>query len=174
MVVLVFRNVTLTEGTCSSSKSANTDLITGKTIRKLTLPSILSSANGETTIEGLLQACAPATFGNKGDEVLDETYRKAVKLDSNQFSTSFIPYEVGIIETIAQSLLPGIAKPFFDGKSKYEEHLGVIAELYKLNVSLTKTCVQQSLHYNDTGALEKIQQSKVLPLPNSYTDLLRS
>ena len=67
--------------------------------------------------------------------MLDESYRQAVKLDSNQFSTSFNPYEVGIIDAIAQSLLPGIARPFSDGNS-YDENLGVIAELYKLNVGL--------------------------------------
>lgn len=125
-----------------------------KTTRKLTLPPILSSADGTTAIEGLLEACVPATFGKKGDEVLDELYRKAVKLDSNQFSTSFNPYEVGIIDTIAQSLLPGIAKPFSDGKSKYEENLGAIAELYKLNVSLPNTYAQKSLHCDDTRAFE--------------------
>lgn len=112
---------------------------TGETTRKITLPPIESSANGTTSIEGLLKACAPATFGKKGDEVLDESYRKAVKLDSNQFSTSFNPYEVGIIDANSQSLLPGIAEPFSDRESKYEEHLGVIAELYKLNVSLPQT-----------------------------------
>lgn len=107
----------------------------GKAIRKLTLPPIVSSTRGTTAIDELLKACAPATFGKKGEEVLDESYRKAVKLDSNQFSTSFNPYEVGIIDAIAQSLLPGIARPFSDG-NLYEEHLGVIAELYKLNVRL--------------------------------------
>lgn len=91
---------------------------------------------GTTAIEELLKACTPATFGKKGKEVLDESYRKAVKLDSNEFSTSFNPYEVGIIDAIAQSLLPGIAKPFSDRESKHEENLGVIAELYKLNVSI--------------------------------------
>lgn len=74
MVFLVFRNVTLTEATCPSGTSANTDLNTGKTIHKLTLPPIVSSQTGTTAIEGLLKACAPATFGKKGDEVLDETY----------------------------------------------------------------------------------------------------
>lgn len=82
---------------------------------------------------------APATLGKEGEEVLDESYRKAVKLDCNQFSTSFSSYEVGTIDAIAQNLLPGIAKPFSGRKSKYEEHLGEIAEFYKLNVSLPTT-----------------------------------
>ena len=110
-------------------------MITGKAIRKLTLPPITSRTRGTAAVEELLKACAPATFGRKGEEVLDESYRKAVKLDNNQFCTSFNPHEVGIIDAIAQSILPAIAKPFSDRESKHEEHLGVIAELYKLNVS---------------------------------------
>ena len=72
--------------------------------------------------------------------MLDESYRKAVKLDSDQFCTSFNPHEVGIVDAIAQSMLPAIAKPFSGGDSKHEEHLGVIAELYKLNVSALRLC----------------------------------
>lgn len=124
----------------------------------------MSSTNGTTPLEGLLKACAPATFGKKGDEVLDESYRKAVKLDSNQFSTSFNPYEVGIIDAIAQSLLPGIVRPFSDGNSKHEEHLGVAAELYKLNVSQSLIQAQKGLHCNDATAFESCRPSFCHPL----------
>ena len=110
-------------------------MIIGKVIGKVTLPPTESQTSGTAAVEELLKACAPATFGKKGEEVLDESYRKAVKLDSDQFCTSFNPHEVGIIDAIAQSMLPAIAKPFSDQKSKHEENLGVIAELYKLNVS---------------------------------------
>lgn len=129
-----------------SKTSANAEEIAGKAIRKLTLPPIVSNTSGTVAIEELLKACTPATFGKKGQEVLDESYRKAVKLDSDQFSTSFNPYEAGIIDAIAQSLLPGIAKPFSDGESKHEENLGVIAELYKLNVRLPKASTQMRQH----------------------------
>ena len=108
------------------------DLPGGKTVRKLTL----LSDNDESGIEGLLKHYTPATSGQGGEEVLDESYRKAVKLDSELFSTNFNPCDVGIIDAIAQSLLPGIAKTFAYGKSVFEDHLGVVAELYKLNVSL--------------------------------------
>ena len=84
----------------------------------------------------LLEDCSPATFGKKGEEVLDESYRKAAKLDSDQFSTNFYPHDVGIISAIAETLLPGITTPFTDTESIWEEHLGVIAELYKLNVCI--------------------------------------
>ena len=112
------------------------DLPSGKAIRKLTLPPIVKGEEGQTAIKELLQDCSPATFGKNGEEVLDEAYRKAAKLDSSQFSTNFNPHDVGIIDVITQTLLPGIAKPFPDTESIWEEHLGVIAELYKLNVCI--------------------------------------
>ena len=115
-------------------------MITGKAIDKLTLPPTVSQTSGTVAVEELLKACAPATFGKKGEEVLDESYRKAVKLDSDQFCTSFNPHEVGIVDAIAQGMLPAVAKPFSDRSSKHEEHLGVIAELYKLNVSPPRIC----------------------------------
>ena len=114
------------------------DIITGTAFGKVTLPSITSRTKDTVAVEELLKACAPATFGKKGEEVLDESYRKAVKLDSDQFCTSFNPHEVGIVDAIAQSMLPAIAKPFSDQNSKHEENLGVIAELYKLNVSASR------------------------------------
>ncbi|KAM0802292.1 hypothetical protein BDR22DRAFT_844059 [Usnea florida] len=110
------------------------DFQNGKVIGKLTLPSIESQTGGTAAVEELLKACAPATFGKEGEDVLDESYRKAVKLDSDQFCTSFNPHEVGIVDAIAQSMLPAIANPFSDRHSKHVEHLGVIAELYKLNI----------------------------------------
>ncbi|KAI4091214.1 MAG: hypothetical protein LQ339_008191, partial [Xanthoria mediterranea] len=126
----------------------------GKTISKLILPVARETGPGEgppskkqkadsdglgtenhAAIQNLLNDCAPASFGKDGKDVLDDSYRKALKLDSDQFSTNFNPYDVGIIGAIAQTLLPGLAKPI---TTKSEERtcaecLGVVAELYKLN-----------------------------------------
>lgn len=77
----------------------------------------------------LLKGCDPATFGLGGEAVLDESYRKAVKLDNNEFTTSFNPYEFGIIDKIGQLLLPSITT------KRSLQLRGVRAELYKLNVS---------------------------------------
>ena len=74
-----------------------------------------------------MHACQPATFGHNGKDVFDELYRKATKMDRSAFSTDFCPYEVGIIDTIAQMLLPNTSS----GASTH----GVRAELYKFNVS---------------------------------------
>ena len=42
--------------------------------------------------EQLLKDCAPASFGRGGADVVDETYRKAGKLDCTEFSSDFNPY----------------------------------------------------------------------------------
>ena len=46
----------------------------GKAIRKLTLPPLSHVVGGDAAIQELLNDCAPATFGNKGEEVLDDSY----------------------------------------------------------------------------------------------------
>lgn len=107
------------------------DSPSNESTRKLTFP----PADGEIAIEDLLRDCAPATFGIGGEEVLDESYRKAVKLDAHQFSTNFNPYDVGIVDAISQVLLPEIAKPIADRKAAFGDNSGVVAELYTLNVS---------------------------------------
>lgn len=67
-----------------------------------------------TELQALIDACQPASFGRGGEEVLDEDYRKAGKLDKTGFTTSFCPYEVGIIDVVAQLLLP---------QTQQDEHL---------------------------------------------------
>ncbi len=85
-------------------------------------------------LQQLLLDCQPATFGRGGKDVFDESYRKARKLDATRFCTSFNPHECGIVDAVAQVLLPGIPLPSMTGKNVCPEHLGVSAELYKLNV----------------------------------------
>ena len=65
--------------------------------------------------------------------MLDESYRKASKLDDTQFPTNFSPYDYGIVDTISQILFPSVAK-MTPGEVGFELR-GVRAELYKLNVS---------------------------------------
>ncbi|KAK6225708.1 hypothetical protein QIS74_01755 [Colletotrichum tabaci] len=48
--------------------------------------------------------CQPATFGLNNKDVLDDTYRKAGKINERRFCTKFNPYEHGIIDTVSQSL----------------------------------------------------------------------
>lgn len=81
----------------------------------------------------LLEDCQPATFGLGGEDVLDESYRKASKLDNTQFATNFNPYDYGIVDTISQVLFPSVDQS--DSADLGFEVRGVRAELYKLNVS---------------------------------------
>jgi hypothetical protein len=109
------------------------DLPSGKAIRKMTFPAV-QKARRTTAISELLKDCSPATFGHQGHEVLDQSYRRAAKLDNHQFCTSFSPHDFGIIDAIAQTLLPEIAQVSPGKPTGFQEHWGVVAELYKLNV----------------------------------------
>ncbi|KAF9235657.1 hypothetical protein BU15DRAFT_77778 [Melanogaster broomeanus] len=86
-----------------------------ETIRRLDF----SKAEAEELAE-LYQACKPATFGRNAENVLDETYRKAGKMDLTAFATLFDPHGLGIHREITQGLLTSFR--------------GVEIELYKLNV----------------------------------------
>ncbi|CAH0040066.1 unnamed protein product [Clonostachys rhizophaga] len=82
----------------------------------------------ETTagnLKHLLAEMKPATFGRGGEDVYDESYRKASKLEPQNFSTNFCPYSTGIIGEISQLLLPD--------PERADQRI-IKAELYKLNV----------------------------------------
>ena len=85
--------------------------------------------NTSGNLEQLIKDCQPATFGYKGKDIYDETYRKASKLDASAFSSTLNPYELGIIDAIAQVLLPSVKDA--------NNMRGIRAELYKLNVGDT-------------------------------------
>ncbi|TQV90386.1 oxidoreductase, 2OG-Fe(II) oxygenase family protein [Cordyceps javanica] len=89
---------------------------------KLSLPTV----QGEAGLDRLLQHARPATFGRGGQDVYDESYRKALQMDPATFCTTFEPYSVGIIDAVAQVLLPSV--------SDSTTHRAVRAELYKLNI----------------------------------------
>ncbi|KAI0595483.1 hypothetical protein F4775DRAFT_569220, partial [Biscogniauxia sp. FL1348] len=95
------------------------------TTNKITLPILPFDEEGQGKLRELVKDCQPASFGYQGKDVYDEKYRKATKLDCSDFSTNFCPYTLGIIDTIAQALLPNA----LGGESR----TGVRAELYKLN-----------------------------------------
>ncbi|KAL2022244.1 hypothetical protein VTK56DRAFT_5854 [Thermocarpiscus australiensis] len=77
-------------------------------------------------LEQLIQDMAPATFGLDGKDVYDESYRKAMKMDPSRFSSTFNPYELGIVDAVAQALLPSLRHA--------RQTRAVKAELYKLNM----------------------------------------
>ncbi|KAF9535325.1 hypothetical protein CPB83DRAFT_901074 [Crepidotus variabilis] len=73
-------------------------------------------------ISALAQACQPATFGVNQQDVLDESYRKAGKMDAENFATQFSPNDLGMIAIIKGHLF----------RERSEQPMR--AELYKLNV----------------------------------------
>jgi hypothetical protein len=74
-------------------------------------------------LEQLSQACEPASFGVKQEPVLDETYRKAGKMDKECFASMLDPFHTDLIKIIRGYLLEG-----------FKSTTGMKAELYKLNI----------------------------------------
>ncbi|KAG6919259.1 hypothetical protein DXG01_008055 [Tephrocybe rancida] len=71
--------------------------------------SLLSSTSRapcpEPELEALAQACVPATFGGNTDDILDETYRKAGKMDVDNFPLQLNVEKLGIHHRICIQLL---------------------------------------------------------------------
>ncbi|KAK4215232.1 putative 2og-fe oxygenase family protein [Rhypophila decipiens] len=86
---------------------------------KITFP-----ADSES-LSALIGDMQQATFGLGGKDVLDESYRKALKLDTTAFSTNFCPYTAGIMDTVSRILVPSVSE---------NQTCIVRAELYKLNI----------------------------------------
>jgi hypothetical protein len=99
----------------------------GEVTNRLTLPFPPKTAKktGNAILQGLIDDMEPASFGFQGKDIVDDSYRKAVKLDTSAFATNFCPYKVGIIDTLGHALLPIWKAPF----------QGIYADLHKLNVS---------------------------------------
>ncbi|KAI5895271.1 uncharacterized protein SCHCODRAFT_054722 [Schizophyllum commune H4-8] len=74
-------------------------------------------------LAALAAACQPATFGVNKQDVLDESYRKAGKLDNNKFASLLKLDNYGLIDTIRDELL-----------QEGEVNKGVKYEVYKVNV----------------------------------------
>ena len=74
-------------------------------------------------MQKLSDACQPASFGRGGADVLDESYRKAGKLDRDHFASTFDPEQSGLLHAIRHFVLEG-----------HESNKSLRVELYKLNV----------------------------------------
>lgn len=66
----------------------------------------LANAN-DPKLHTLVGACERASFGLDKKDILDETYRKAWKMDSSRFSTSFDIVNTGILDHVYAKLTPG-------------------------------------------------------------------
>lgn len=74
-------------------------------------------------LEQLAQACEPASFGKKHENVFDETYRKAGKMDPECFASSLDLFHTDLMKIIRGYLLEGTQSKEI-----------IKTELYKLNI----------------------------------------
>ncbi|KAI0365154.1 hypothetical protein BV20DRAFT_778360 [Pilatotrama ljubarskyi] len=81
------------------------------------------SAQRPADIEQLEAACDAAAFGRNEETVIDETYRKAGKMDLSNFVMRFDAERSRLVDVVRTGLLTGD-----------KETRGVVAEPYKLNV----------------------------------------
>ena len=81
------------------------------------------SASSVEALDALEAACEAAMFGRNQETVLDESYRKAGKMDVDRFSLAFDAERSGLVDAVKTGILKG-----------EEEEKKVRAELYKLNV----------------------------------------
>jgi hypothetical protein len=121
-----------------------------------------SSAEFHAHIQNMRSSCQAATFGRQGQDVYDATYREALKLEPSQFTTNFHPHDYGILDDLAQILLPS----YLGGDREDEDLLGVHAELYKLNVYSAPSGIFKS--HVDTPRSDNQFGSLVVCLPASH------
>jgi hypothetical protein len=82
----------------------------------------LSNAS-ETELSHLSEACQPAKFGVNQEDVLDESSRKARKMDVTDFATKFAIADSSLMDAVRSELLEG-----------HDSNKSIKAELHKLNV----------------------------------------
>lgn len=85
--------------------------------------SLARNAASVEELERLVAACQPATFGFNNADVLDESVRKAGKLDKSDFAIN--------LDIMASGLLEEVNTALFGWETQRRE---IAAELYKLNV----------------------------------------
>ncbi|KAJ7654028.1 hypothetical protein DFH06DRAFT_1093051 [Mycena polygramma] len=115
---------------------------------------------GNATTEELVAlaaACDQATFGKEQKDVLDETYRKAGKMDLDKFAARLDAVGSGLIDAISPDLLQGQDT---DGEKALR------AELYKLNVYGPGSFFKA---HKDTPRGETMIGSLVLIFPTEHT-----
>nr|VWP02668.1 Oligopeptide transporter OPT-like protein [Ganoderma boninense] len=119
-----------------------------------------SMSNDQSAVEGLAQACERAKFGRGGETVLDETYRKAGKMDSTNFKTGLDLENTRLLETVRLGLLPEATEPRV-----------VRPELYKLNVYTYGIPIGEGAFFKphkDTPRSQSMFASLVVILPTPH------
>jgi hypothetical protein len=90
----------------------------------ISFPRFIDFASATSEDLDLLTAtCVPATFGRGNEDVYDESYRKALKMDGSDFAVQLDLVSSGIMRTLEDQLLQGETEKMY-----------IRAELYKLNI----------------------------------------
>lgn len=57
----------------------------------------------EAQFKALAEACSPASFGRNKEDIVDESYRKAGKMDPVDFATQISPWDSGVLRTAVET-----------------------------------------------------------------------
>nr|GAT60471.1 predicted protein [Mycena chlorophos] len=114
----------------------------------------------DAQVEALAKACEPASFGRGTEDVLDENYRKAGKMDVSRFACRLDIGATGILDAVTPYLLEGREDVVED------EEMGLAAEMYKLNVYGPGSFFKE---HKDTPRGEDMVGSLVIVLPTKHT-----
>ena len=106
----------------------------------------------DADIQQLLDACSVASFGINDQLVTDTNYRNALKLDPDNFTTSFQVANTPICMHAAMTMMPNVQ--------------GVLAELYKLNIYTSGGFFKAHV---DTPRSEEMFGSLVVCLPTQFS-----
>ncbi|KAI5895377.1 uncharacterized protein SCHCODRAFT_02686773 [Schizophyllum commune H4-8] len=109
----------------------------------------------EEKLASLVATCKPATFGLNQQDVLDETYRKAVTLDNTMFASLLKPAGYGLINTIRDQLLQ-------EGAESTKQ---IVHEVYRLNVYEQGSFFKP---HKDTPRSERMFGSLVIIFPTPH------
>ncbi|KAK0489367.1 hypothetical protein IW261DRAFT_1641573 [Armillaria novae-zelandiae] len=109
----------------------------------------------DAELNTLAEACKPAPFGRDSEEVLDDTYRKALKLDTILFATALDLQMTKILDQIRVDLMDGV-------KSTQKR---IRPELYKLNVYGEGSFFKS---HKDTPRSENMFGSLVIVFPTGH------
>ncbi|KAF7313139.1 Fe2OG dioxygenase domain-containing protein [Mycena kentingensis (nom. inval.)] len=118
-------------------------------------------------LEKLSAACAKATFGTDHGDVLDESYRKAGKLELDQFAAQFDVHSAGLVDAIAQDFIVNKfpERRFFSHGEEKPQVKVLRAELYKLNVYGPGAFFKE---HKDTPRSKDMIGSLVVVLPTEH------
>ncbi|KAJ7495383.1 hypothetical protein FB451DRAFT_1550818 [Mycena latifolia] len=115
------------------------------------------SGASEKELSALAAACQKATFGVEQADVLDETYRKAGKMDLTKFATR--------LDVVASGLINAISPDILQGQNTDGDKI-VRAEMYKLNVYGPGSFFKA---HKDTPRGETMIGSLVVVFPTAHT-----